>query len=76
MDQNGDTKVPYDAHKLELNDLLGGEHCLNFEELAYPLIDLATKEVVKVQHYLQDGTSGEEYVELIDKDSKMWNLIK
>ena len=49
---------------------------MNFEELAYPLKDLATKEVVKVQHYLQDGTSGDEYVELIDKDSRMWNLIK
>lgn len=49
---------------------------MHFEELAFPLKDLATKEVVNVQHYLRDGSRANEYTELVDKNYRMWDLVK
>jgi hypothetical protein len=49
---------------------------LEFEELPYSLKEIANRQVVKVQHYLIDGTKDQIYTELIENEKNFWRLCK
>ena len=75
-EKSNEYKIPYNSKSIQLSDLVDADQYLTFEELAYPLKDLQNKEVVRVQNFLTDGSRGEQYVELVDKEIKMWDLAK
>lgn len=68
--------TPNNQATKSLDYMIWDQNLLYFEELPYPLADIASKVIAKVQHYGKDGSIGECYNELVEQNCNMWRLCK